>query len=124
MPTTCWAPGCKSGYRTKQNQSAEERHFFNAPKDHVRLLAWKKGIPRAGELTSKHHLCDLHFEERFILKKYSYVINGQTVEMDRGTWKLTDNAVPSIFPNVPKYLSTTIPKSRQRRVTAAVSVIK
>ena len=75
MPTTCWAPGCKSGYNLK-NKPPEKRHFFRAPRDLTRLNNWRKRIPREGELTPKHSLCDIHFEDRFISKTYRHVINA------------------------------------------------
>ena len=111
MPTTCWAPGCKSGYNWK-NKPPEKRHFFRAPRDLTRLNNWRKRIPREGELTPKHSLCDIHFEDRFISKTYRHVINGEVVEMDRGKWELTKDAEPTIFPNVPKYLNTKLSTPR------------
>lgn len=111
MPTTCWAPGCTSGYRSNN----DKRHFFKVPSDSERLTAWKRHIPREGNLLTKHSLCDLHFEDQFLLKKYVHIINGEKVEMDRGKWELTKDAVPTLFPNLPKYLSSKAPKSRKRR---------
>ena len=101
MPTTCWAPGCKSGYNLK-NKPPEKRHFFHAPRDLTRLNNWRKRIPREGELTPKHSLCDIHFEDRFISKTYRNVINGEVVEMDRGKWELTKDAEPINLPECAK----------------------
>lgn len=117
MPT-CWATGCRSGYRSSSEKSnSDTRHFFRAPSDSRRLAVWKRLIPRDGNLTSKHSLCDIHFEDRFIVKKYTHVINGEKVEMDRGRWELTDDAVPTIFPNLPKYFSS---RKRKTRVIESI----
>jgi len=111
MPNSCWAPGCTSGYRS----NGDKRHFFKVPSDSERLALWKRRIPRDGNLQKNHSLCDIHFEDQFLLKKYSLIINGEKVEMDRGKWELTKDAVPTIFPNLPKYLSSKLPTSRKRK---------
>lgn len=112
MPRNCWAPGCKSGYASLKG-IAEKRHFFKVPAEQLEL--WQRLTPRDGILSTNHVLCDLHFEDRFLLKTYSHVINGQRVETARGKWDLTPDAVPTKFRNVPKYLSTKVPKSRERK---------
>jgi len=106
MTRTCWAPGCRSGY----DQNASGRHFFMAPKN--RLEEWNRRIPRKGALKTSHALCDLHFEDRFIIKSDQFHINGQTVSMPRDNWRLTTDAVPTVFPNLPKYLSSKLPRRR------------
>lgn len=112
MPNTCWAPGCKSGY---PSDPGPQKHFFKVPKDSERLILWRRKIPREGMLKPSHFLCDLHFEDQFILKKYVHIIKGVRVETDRGKWQLTSDAVPTIFPNLPKYLTQKMPKSRHRK---------
>ena len=121
MPSTCWAPGCTTGYRRNEGQ---KKHMFNVPSDPERLAIWQRRIPRDGKLTPQHHLCELHFEEHFIIKTYSCVINGQKVELDRVRWLLTDDAVPTIFPNLPRYLSSKRPKPRRpkQRLPGKVAV--
>src|SRR6218665_2282896 len=113
MPKSCWAAGCTSGYRSND----EKRHFFKVPSDSQRLAVWRRFIPRNGSLTSKHYLCDKHFENRFIIKKDIHVINGEKVELDRGKWELTKDAVPTIFPNLPKYYSS---RKRKTRVIQSI----
>ena len=106
MTITCWPPGCKSGY----NRQNGVRHFFSVPKDDARRLLWSRKIPRQGVLTSKHYLCDIHFDERYIVKTHDVTVNGETTRVPRGKWDLTLDAVPTIFPNLPHYLSTELPK--------------
>jgi len=103
MTKTCWAPGCTSGYRSNDDRN---RHFFAVPAD--KCAQWNQRIPRKGLLTSRHYLCDLHFEEHFICKNYCTIIEGKTVCIPRLRWALTQDAVPTRFPNLPKYLSKRI----------------
>lgn len=55
------------------------------------------------------------------MKTYKHVINGETVEIDRGIWALKSDAVPCLFPNLPSYLSSQRKKRRspKKRATAA-----
>ena len=121
MPV-CWATGCQSGYNP---ETTRNRHFFRAPKDDERRRLWNRKIPRVGVLLSSHSLCDLHFDEQYILKTYDIVVNGVKTSLPRGKWTLTNDAIPSIFPNVPKYLSSDMPKRRRKlcRVGAAPTQI-
>jgi len=41
-------------------------------------------------------------------KEIVHVINGKKVQMDIAMWDLTKDAVPTIFPNIPKLLVTTV----------------
>ena len=109
MTVTCWAPGCRSGYDRKSGT----RHFFCVPKNPDRLKEWARRIPRKGVLTPSHRVCDLHFESHFIVKSDDYVINGKRVSLVRERWCLTPDAVPTVFPNIPKYLSTKLPQRRK-----------
>jgi len=79
--------------------------LFSAPRDGNRLAEWNRQIPRQGTLTPKHRLCDLHFEDRFITKSDDFTIKGQRISFPRTVWRLTDDAVPTVFPNLPQYLS-------------------
>ncbi|XP_023217343.1 uncharacterized protein LOC111619757, partial [Centruroides sculpturatus] len=104
-----FVPGCKSGYRS--NKSEEKRHFFKPGKKF--LESWEIKIPRKDrELRYNSNICDVHFEERFIIKTFKHHINGQLVEIEREKWTLTSDAYPTIFPNLPKYLTRKLPKER------------
>jgi len=116
MPT-CWAPGCKSGYRTASDDAKVKRHFFHVPPHNVEL--WSRRIPRDGVLSVRNYICDIHFESRFILKTYKHVINGEVIETERGRWELMKDAEPTIFPNLPLYLSRNTSKPRQPKVRIA-----
>jgi hypothetical protein len=49
------------------------------------------------------------------------IINGERVEIERGKWTLTRDAYPTRFPNTPKYLSSSAPKSRTRATRVSKS---
>ncbi|CAN7946337.1 unnamed protein product, partial [Ixodes pacificus] len=89
------------------------RHFFSPPSDRRLLDRWTKAIPRADKVLSKTcRVCDIHFLPSEIVKTYKHVINGKIVEIERGNWALKSDAVPTRFPNLPSYLSSTIKKRR------------
>jgi hypothetical protein len=115
MPT-CFVPGCKSGYRSQKNEN--KRHFFFPPKDKQFLDKWNAAIPRKDkELTRKCYVCDVHFKEEFVIK------SDKSVELPRQKWKLHPDAVPHIFPNLPKYL-TQLKKPRKPPASRKMSATK
>lgn len=60
-------------------------------------------------------MCKLHFESRCILRGFVHVINGKKERIPRGNPVLTDDAVSTILPNRPSYLSRNMLKPRPRR---------
>lgn len=82
------------------------------------LRMWQRAILRAGkQLDRSPVLCELHFEERFIVRHYTHIVNGQEVKIERGWPRFTDGAVPSFFINTPAYLSRKLPQKRQSRTS-------
>lgn len=81
---------------------------------------WNRRIPRKGQLTTKHYVCDLHFEPHFMIKSDDFTINGKAVSIPRDRWALTPNAVPTLFPNLPQYLSKHVANRRvlKRHISA------
>ncbi|KAM7301984.1 uncharacterized protein ISCGN_003498 [Ixodes scapularis] len=124
----CCAPGCRSSYVKQPSKRAllksdEKRHLFTAPKDAALLKVWQNAIPgKKFTLTSKHYLCDLHFQPDDINRHYSHIINGQTILIDRGQWTLKKDAVPCLFPNAPAHPSKPTAKSSKRKAFADRSV--
>lgn len=47
------------------------------------------------------------------MRTYTHVINGETVQFPRGRSKLTDDAILTVFPNVPAYLLKKLPSKRK-----------
>ncbi|XP_049522524.1 uncharacterized protein LOC125945020 [Dermacentor silvarum] len=110
--STCFVPGCKGGYRS----CSEKLSVFKAPKDLSRREQWARNIKRADkELTRDSVVCERHFDESFIERTYRHVINGEVVEIPRDRPRLSDDAVPTLFPDAPKYFTKKAPVKRKDR---------
>ncbi|XP_065304930.1 uncharacterized protein [Dermacentor albipictus] len=109
---TCFVPLCEGGYKS----SAEKVSLFRAPADPVRLQEWARNIKRGDKvLDNTCVVCSRHFDERYIQRTFKHVINGDVVELERERPALTDDAVPTIFPDAPSYLTKPVPKKRKER---------
>lgn len=110
----CFVPGCKTGYR-----SAKQTYtLFAVPQDPVRFEEWNRMIPRADMPLQAHSaVCERHFDERFVVRYYADVpvVNGVAAPMKRQRPALTNDAVPTVFPNLPKYLTRKLPIARKKR---------
>ncbi|XP_069684400.1 uncharacterized protein [Periplaneta americana] len=101
----CFVPGCKSGYSRLSNT----RHYFSPPKEKDGFGKWARAISRKDrQLSVNNRICDLHFSEDMIIKSDCFIIKGQKTEIPRVRWKLQPGAVPHIFHNLPKYVSTQV----------------
>lgn len=99
--THCFVPGCNTKYKK------DKLSLFSVPKNEVLLDRWKKLIPRSdNELTANSVICELHFQEDFINRNYVHVINGETVTFPRGKPILKSDAIPTIFPDIPRIHSS------------------
>ncbi|KAG0416364.1 hypothetical protein HPB47_006467 [Ixodes persulcatus] len=110
----CFVPGCKSGYRS----SEQKRSLFSVPKDPAVFAQWQRNIPRADvSLSFTCAVCELHFEESCVERFYadSHVINGEVVRLKRDRPVLKPDAIPTIFPNLPKYFTKKLPRKRKTR---------
>ncbi|KAH7946653.1 hypothetical protein HPB52_002832 [Rhipicephalus sanguineus] len=58
----------------------------------------------------------------FIMRNYVHVVNGKEVHIPRDVPALKESAIPTIFPNLPKYMTRTLPKERKRRMGQCSSV--
>uniref|UniRef100_A0A131YKK8 THAP-type domain-containing protein n=1 Tax=Rhipicephalus appendiculatus TaxID=34631 RepID=A0A131YKK8_RHIAP len=109
---TCYVPGCKSGYKSCK----ETRSLFRAPIEPERLAAWSRKIRRKDRpLSHACVVCDRHFDERFIERTFRTKINGEIVEIPRDRPLLAKDAIPTIFPEAPKYYTKKLPKKRKER---------
>lgn len=111
MPTNCCVPGCKSNNNKKEKNVS----IFKFPKTNPDKLAkWKKSIPRDFEITNHSVVCIKHFAECHIIREDRRIRpDGSELVVKRGKLGLTDDAVPSIFPNLPSYLEKKLPIKRQ-----------
>nr|XP_037284093.1 uncharacterized protein LOC119176846 [Rhipicephalus microplus] len=108
----CFAPGCNGGYVSACKQG-KKVSLFSAPFDDERRKAWERAIPHADKPLEKSCVvCEAHFDERFIVRSYKHVINGELAEIPRDRPTLTADAIPTIVPNVPAYLSK-LPAKRE-----------
>ena len=109
MPFKCCVTGCKSNYNANEGYVS----VFRFP-DKSRNL-WIRKIPRANlEVTNNTRICIRHFDERFIIRNFQYVgPDGLPRSEPRDVPILTDDAFPSIFPELPQYLSEKVPAQRK-----------
>ncbi|KAG0420934.1 hypothetical protein HPB47_003154 [Ixodes persulcatus] len=109
---TCFVPFCKGGYKS----STEKVSLFRAPSDPVRLQEWARNIKRDDKaLDSTCVVCSRHFDERYVQRTFKHMVNGESVEFERERPSLTDDAVPTVFPDAPAYLTKPAPKKRKVR---------
>ena len=100
MPHRCCVPNCKS------NSSKEKEYIstFFFLKDPARKALWCKHIPRKNfEPTATTSICIKHFHSKFFHKG----------NKNQSRVRLNKVAYPSIFPDLPKYLSSTPPSNIQ-----------
>ncbi|KAH7938111.1 hypothetical protein HPB49_020034 [Dermacentor silvarum] len=89
---------CGDGvYRAVTSHLQKKVSLFRAPSDPVRVRKWARSIKR-----------------RFVQRTFKHVINGQTVELDRERPTLSQDAIPTIFPDAPSYFTTQQPKREQK----------
>ncbi|KAH8038357.1 hypothetical protein HPB51_001140 [Rhipicephalus microplus] len=107
----CFVPNCSSGYASCK----EKVITFKVPSDPVRLEAWARAIPRKDrQLTPRDYVCEKHFSDSDIDRRRYYGELGGEVLLDKPKRPvLLRDAVPSIFPRCPSYLSA-VPKKGQR----------
>ncbi|KAH7934057.1 hypothetical protein HPB49_020921 [Dermacentor silvarum] len=101
----CFALGCRTGY-----PGAPKASLFAAPRDDELLSKWERNLRRADKsLTEVSAVCEHHFEAHCILRDYVHVIDGVEVRIPRGKPSLAPNAIPTLLPQCPAYLSVKTP---------------
>ena len=130
MVYKCSAFGCKSGYVRKNDEHDDavpvvSYHAF--PLNNAELCQkWVRANPRKDFVVTKHSkLCSLHFHpsdfvaERMDTNASRRRSASTTISEKPVRRHLKPDAVPSIFPNAPEYLST--PKAPPRTTNSATS---
>nr|CAI5854160.1 unnamed protein product [Callosobruchus analis] len=132
MVNKCCVPNSTGNYKS----SGRNVHIFKFPKDKdlreklLRAIHREKlfrAIHRENFQISDHSVvCHLHFVETDILHTTSEVDwkAGKTLTVNLKKPKLKPNAIPSIFPNAPSYLSKTVfvredPVEKRQRLEAS-----
>lgn len=122
--THCFAPGCSSGY-VSSRRSGQRVSLFSVPKEPERLKAWQRAVPRADQvLDASSRICELHFDEQYIVRSFTHTINGETVTIPRDRPVLTSDAIPTVFPNLPQYLSKKAPQKRKTKTSTCGLPVK
>ncbi|KAH7953028.1 hypothetical protein HPB49_003671 [Dermacentor silvarum] len=67
---------------------------------------WQRNIPRVDKpLERNAAVCELHFNPQFVSRHFEHIISGELVRLERSRPLLQPDAILTIFPNVPKYIS-------------------
>ncbi|KAH9382580.1 hypothetical protein HPB48_010346 [Haemaphysalis longicornis] len=122
MPGKCCVPRCNGNY-----DSGPRVHVPAFPKDELAGQRWIRAIPRDNLSVSKHSkVCERHFKPDDILREGSHVdeVTGRTVTAPLSQVRLRPDAVPTIFPSCPSYISKQEtrredPEAKRTRLDAA-----
>ncbi|KAH7960460.1 hypothetical protein HPB49_019989 [Dermacentor silvarum] len=80
-------------------------------RDEETYRKWQRNIPRVDKpLERNAALCELHFDPQFVSRHFEHIISVELVRLERSRPLLQPDAILTIFPNVPKYISKPVPK--------------
>lgn len=109
MPRKCSVFGCKSNYKSQ----TERTTIFSLPSDENRRKVWLRHIPTDFSEQKQPGVCIKHFDESFVIREDKIMDRGELKIFPRVIPKLTDDAVPTIFPNTPSYCSKKVSKIKR-----------
>ncbi|XP_049783935.1 uncharacterized protein LOC126185140 [Schistocerca cancellata] len=109
MPRRCSVFGCRSNY----DSETERTTTFSLPSDESRRALWLRNIPTDLTKLKRPNICVKHFDESCVIQVDIIMDRGQLKEFPRIIPKLTENAVPTIFPNTPSNCSKSTTKVRR-----------
>ncbi|KAH8026459.1 hypothetical protein HPB51_020569 [Rhipicephalus microplus] len=100
----CCMPNCKGNY-----DNGPKVHLFSFPSDPVRKAKWQRAVRRDDidvcQLKNPQ-VCELHFKAEHLRTTSKYTDgDGRTIEVPMKLTRLMPDAVPTIFPGCPSYLS-------------------
>lgn len=109
MPRSCCVPGCRSNYKVSSVSC------FKFPNDPLKSQQWVQAIHRENFSPGKYSVvCVKHFDERFVVREDTVRRpDGTLLTVKRDKIKLTDDAIPTIFPDQPSYMNKTLPPQRR-----------
>lgn len=125
MVNKCFAFGCRSGYKSKKqvteiqlDSTGHKITFHKFPKDPLLLQKWMNAIPRQDLVrpSVNARMCSCHFRASDFVTVSQDSNNKEKAELKNRYLK--DDAVPSLFPNAPAYLSK---KKVEQRTTSKAS---
>ncbi|KAH8010175.1 hypothetical protein HPB51_025610 [Rhipicephalus microplus] len=104
----CCVPNSRGNYDT-----GPKVRVFSFPKD-ARRVVWERAVRRDDvDIRSLRDpkVCELHFKPEYLRTTTTYTdpTTGRKIEAAMGATRLTPDAVPTIFPNSPAYLSDCAP---------------
>ena len=107
MPLNCCVPGCRGNYRGTKEHPFERVSVFKIPDDPDMRAKWMRMIPRDNLIVNERTVvCEKHFVSHFIIRvDTSARADGSILSVPRKIPKLAVDAYPSVFPNLPSYLS-------------------
>lgn len=108
MTKECCIPICNSNYGSSLKESgAKYISMFSFPKSEEAKRKWLRAIPRDNWSPSQYStVCAKHFCDSEIIKvERHFNSDGTYQDVPLKNPKLLESAIPSIFPNLPKYLS-------------------
>ena len=65
MPSVCAVPYC-----TTNKKNGPKASTFKVPSDKIKLKIWENAIPGVRFLRSSHRICEKHFKEEEIARKW------------------------------------------------------
>ncbi|XP_056644930.1 uncharacterized protein LOC130450512 [Diorhabda sublineata] len=95
MVKPCAVPRCKTG----TTKLTEKCSVFKVPSNIEQYKKWKAVIPGIVDLKQTQYICEKHFEEKYILRKWiKHDSNGKIIaEAEYARPRLDPLAIPSIF---------------------------
>ncbi|XP_077486834.1 uncharacterized protein LOC144098205 [Amblyomma americanum] len=110
--STCFVPRCKRCYRYCKVKCS----LFRTPKDAEKRRQWERNIKHGDRVLDEASVvCERHFELCFIERSFKTVIQGKVAEILRDVPQLAKDAVPTLLPEAPNYISKPLPRKRKDR---------
>ena len=120
MVYKCSVPRCPTG--STQNRTKEKVSMHKFPTDPGLLEKWMKSIPRKNWTPSKHSfICSLHFHEENFVKSTMDSNTRRKNKRKESLLKryLKKDAIPTIFRQLPSYLSKEPTPARSNTATTS-----
>ena len=123
MGRKCCVPKCRSGYSLTKSNTNDEKYsisVFSFPENQELRRKWMRAIPRDNwEPTSNSGVCKQHFKpDDLALERTDTNERRKKKKEPLGLIRLKSDAIPTIFPNCPAYLSKEIPDRRSGGATS------